>query len=442
MDINDRVARLERQNKWLKGGVAACVAVVCMAVVMGADKRYKDFGPFRMIKAQRFVVVDEAGNERGFLRINSQDKNSVELKLSNGDQSHTVGIWANDEGTGFSETNLRSQTVVSIKSTQPVTQQSVAQKPVATASPPIPSEAKQPSRLAPQAAPPQRTASPNSSAPSQKQLATESKRPSYTQPDSGRRLLRDSTKTGTKQVTSKTRSNVGKPLAAKSPTAQAPKPPMLPGLTSKNMDSGNKDDVANKPAVAKPAVTKPAVAKSSDAKPAVTKPAVAKSSDAKPAVAQKPTAVKKVKPSPKVGNLSLDTLEDFDTEGDDAEVNLIELAAQIAGTNMGLKAIESQLKDSAKWDITQLIPMVADLKQMCKRRNDLTLFRKMLDESDRTLVGALNSPRAAISQCSARIAEVRAQVEKRPARTKAKQRKADLQKLDSMSRELAKLNSD
>ena len=131
-------------------------------------------------------------------------------------------------------------------------------------------------------------------------------------------------------------------------------------------------------------------------------------------------------------------MDDFDAEGGDAEVNLIELAARIAGTNMAFRSIENQLKETHKWDAKQLDSMVTSIKQMCDRRNDLTLFRNLLDESDRGLVGELDSPREAISQCSARIAEVQKQLESRTSR-RSKHREEELQRLDAQSRELAKL---
>ena len=126
-------------------------------------------------------------------------------------------------------------------------------------------------------------------------------------------------------------------------------------------------------------------------------------------------------------------------ENADSEINLIELAAQIAGTNMALRGVESQLSKSKTWDAAQLESMVKMLKQLSARRTDLTLFRDLLSESDRRLVGELDSTRPAISECSARISETRSRTEGKYFRGKPENRETELDKLEELSRELAKL---
>ena len=134
-----------------------------------------------------------------------------------------------------------------------------------------------------------------------------------------------------------------------------------------------------------------------------------------------------------------DDFDDFDLEDAGSEVNLIELAARIAGTNMALRGVEAQLSKTRKWDATQLTTIVAALKQLCDRRDDLTLFRNLLPESKRRLVGQLESARAAISQCSARMSETRFRIDSRIFDSRPKQREEELKRLDELSRQLAKL---
>ncbi len=131
--------------------------------------------------------------------------------------------------------------------------------------------------------------------------------------------------------------------------------------------------------------------------------------------------------------------DDSDLEAAGSEVNLIELAARIAGTNMALRGVEAQLSKTRKWDATQLTTIVAALKQLCDRRDDLTLFRNLLPESKRRLVGQLESARAAISQCSARMSETRSRIDSRIFDSRPKQREEELKRLDVLSRQLAKL---
>ena len=122
-----------------------------------------------------------------------------------------------------------------------------------------------------------------------------------------------------------------------------------------------------------------------------------------------------------------------------SEINLIELVALIAGTNMRLRSVETQLSKSRSWNSTQLTPMVQILKQLSARRDDLTIYRDMLPENDRRAAGQLESTRPAISQCSARISERRTHVKSKSYPGKPEEREEELKKLDELSRDLAKL---
>lgn len=106
---------------------------------------------------------------------------------------------------------------------------------------------------------------------------------------------------------------------------------------------------------------------------------------------------------------------------------------------MAFRGVEAQLSKSQSWDAVQLTPMVQALKQLSARRDDLKLFRDLLPESDRRLVGQLESPRLAISQCNARISETRTRVKSKSFRGKPGDRVGELRKLDELSRNLAKL---
>ncbi len=248
--------------------------------------------------------------------------------------------------------------------------------------PPTPSQAKRPERIASRVSPPQRRATPRSSVPRANRVATRPKRPASRRTLADRRTWRSSRRpAATRTKSPRTGSGRGKSSLVRSQPF-----PRLPGLSAEDLIK------------------------------------LAKADDR----------------SLGVMDVS-DNFDNFDLEDAGSEVNLIELAARIAGTNMALRGVEAQLSKIRKWDATQLTSMVAVLKQLCDRRDDLTLFRNLLPESERRLVGQLESPRAAISQCSSRMAETRARGNSRVSISRPKQREEDLQKLDKLSRQLAKL---
>ena len=242
--------------------------------------------------------------------------------------------------------------------------------------PPIPSQAKQPARIAPKVPAPQRSVRPRSSVPPANSVAGGAQRPSFSRSTPSRSSLRSSRRAAA--INALKPKNSAEP-AEKSP-ARSPALPTLPGLSAKEIAAMDKDDKA-----------------------------------------------------------SLAISKDADGDDSGAEVNLIELAARIAGNNMALRGVEAQLSTSREWDSTQLTAMVTALKQLSDRRHDLTLFRNLLPESDRRLVGELESPRTAISQCSARISETRERVDSRGYRSRQKDSEEELKKLDALSQELAKL---
>jgi hypothetical protein len=123
----------------------------------------------------------------------------------------------------------------------------------------------------------------------------------------------------------------------------------------------------------------------------------------------------------------------------DSEVNLIELSARIAGANMAIRNVEAQLSQDRRWSAKNLSIIVASLKQISERQNDLKLFRKLLPESERNLVGEIESPREIISQCSTLIAETRSRIDRPGTRRLSKAREDELKKLDELSRQLSKL---
>ena len=59
MTLEDRIVRLERQNRWMKRVVGIAVALVGLLLTLGQSK------PQDVIRARKFMVVDEKGVTRG-----------------------------------------------------------------------------------------------------------------------------------------------------------------------------------------------------------------------------------------------------------------------------------------------------------------------------------------------------------------------------------------
>jgi hypothetical protein len=125
--------------------------------------------------------------------------------------------------------------------------------------------------------------------------------------------------------------------------------------------------------------------------------------------------------------------------GERVEVNVDELEARIAGSNMGFRTIESELDEKGAWDAARLEPLAERLKVLVIRRNDLSLFRDLVPADQRSSVGRLEEPRSAISELGARIFEARKAASGDEFKGTERERRAELERLDALSRRLADL---
>lgn len=141
----------------------------------------------------------------------------------------------------------------------------------------------------------------------------------------------------------------------------------------------------------------------------------------KPVVTQPPASDPKASPSSPV------------------QVNVEELAARIAGSNLGLRTLESDLDVKGAWDAARLEPLTERLKILVLRHGDLSMFRQLVPADKRAAVGRLEKPRAAISSLGARIFEARRQAESDDFQGTDAERKAELRRLETLSRQLAEL---
>jgi hypothetical protein len=122
---------------------------------------------------------------------------------------------------------------------------------------------------------------------------------------------------------------------------------------------------------------------------------------------------------------------------DEVEIKVDELAARIAGCNLAIRALETDLTEKGPWTAARLKPLVDRLKILAIRRNDLDLFREAVPEETRASVARLESPKTAVSRLGARIAEARGLASGAEFSGTGTERQAELQRLDELSRGLA-----
>ena len=60
MTLEDRIVRLERQNRWMKRAGGVAVALVGLLLILGQSKPQDT-----VITARGFIIVDEKGEKRG-----------------------------------------------------------------------------------------------------------------------------------------------------------------------------------------------------------------------------------------------------------------------------------------------------------------------------------------------------------------------------------------
>jgi len=128
--------------------------------------------------------------------------------------------------------------------------------------------------------------------------------------------------------------------------------------------------------------------------------------------------------------------------GEKVEVNVEELAARIAGSNLGFRTLESDLDEKGTWDAARLEPLAERLRILVLRHADLSLFRSLAAADQRSSVGRLESPQTAISDLGARISEARKLASGEEFKGTQSERRAELDRLEALSRRLAEVGGD
>ncbi len=120
-------------------------------------------------------------------------------------------------------------------------------------------------------------------------------------------------------------------------------------------------------------------------------------------------------------------------------VNLQELRFRIGGTNMALRALEAELSESHQWSAGELTPLMDRLNSLTRRVVDLRLFREIVPEEARRMIDTTESPRPAITLLAERIAEARHRTTGDAYQGTETERRAELIRLDDLSRRLAEI---
>ncbi len=170
----------------------------------------------------------------------------------------------------------------------------------------------------------------------------------------------------------------------------------------------------------------------SEAKPEVAKPQSVKRETAKP------QAVKRVVAKPEVTDQEA-IASSHQAQDDSVHVNVGELDARIAGSNLALREFEAGLDEKGEWNAARLEPLVERLKILTVRRNDLHLIRELAPKENRDAIAPLESPKSAISQLSVRVVEARESANGPKFSGGDAQRQAELSRLEKISRRIAEL---
>ncbi len=133
-----------------------------------------------------------------------------------------------------------------------------------------------------------------------------------------------------------------------------------------------------------------------------------------------------------------------DVEGDGASrratgINLNELRSRIAGTNLALRAMESELYEPREWRPTELTPLVARLHTLALRVEDARLFRQMVPEDTRQLIDTADSPKPIVTLLAEQIAATRQRITGEAYSGTETKRQAELAQLDDLSRRLVEI---
>jgi hypothetical protein len=155
---------------------------------------------------------------------------------------------------------------------------------------------------------------------------------------------------------------------------------------------------------------------------------------AKPVVEESHMPVPPTEPTAGAAGTSTDELPPSSVK-----VNVEELETRIAGCNLALRELESELGEKGEWNAAKLEPLIDRLKVLVVRNGDLGLFREAAPKDQRAGITQLEAPKSAISQLSARVVEARNRASAPQFVGDDVERRAELARLEALSHRLAEL---
>jgi hypothetical protein len=107
--LSARVARLERQNCWLKRGGLAALVVGGTALLLGSRAE-----PNKTLEVEKLVVRDTFGRQRAALHMTKGDDPAVALVLYDENERPRAGLGVNKDGPGlyFTDPNGKHRAVL------------------------------------------------------------------------------------------------------------------------------------------------------------------------------------------------------------------------------------------------------------------------------------------------------------------------------------------
>ena len=115
------------------------------------------------------------------------------------------------------------------------------------------------------------------------------------------------------------------------------------------------------------------------------------------------------------------------------------MSGRIAGCNLTLRELEIELDSERDWDARSLGPLLERLRDLRQQQNDLAAVRELMPEAEQDRVGRCEPLKLAVAQLGRRIFEARTRAGDPNSALAPAARRAELDRLDALSRELAKL---
>ena len=101
MNVEQRLTKLERENRFLRLAGAACVVALASAFLMGAQKAKEAENIPDVLKAKKLVIVDAAGSERIVLAVEGGEFDTTGITVVSGGKKSRATLTAGAKGSAL-----------------------------------------------------------------------------------------------------------------------------------------------------------------------------------------------------------------------------------------------------------------------------------------------------------------------------------------------------